>query len=126
MEQGALPTVLQAVADLKLLYPTARVKTTGHSLGAALATLTAMDLAKLYPDVQVYNFGSPRVGDKTFSPFAGTVMTDFWRVTHYKDCVPHLPEQTLGFRHVCTEEYEDAFGNVRTCDSSCEDKTCAD
>ena len=90
-QQAVLDQVLTAVADLKLQYPTALVKTTGHSLGAAIATLTAMDLAKTYPDVQSYNYGSPRVGDPKFSAFAGTIMTDFWRVTHYKDCVPHVP-----------------------------------
>ena len=85
-----------------------------------------MDLAPTYPDVQCYNYGSPRVGDPGFSAFAGTMMTDSWRVTHYKDCVPHVPEQALGYKHVCTEEYEDAFGNLKTCNNTCEDKTCAD
>ena len=91
-----------------------------------MATLTAMDLVSTYPDVQCYNYGSPRVGDVGFSAFAGTLMTDHWRVTNFKDCVPHLPEQPLGFKHVCTEEYEDGFGNLRTCNDTCEDKTCAD
>jgi len=91
-----------------------------------LATLTAMDLAKTYPNVQCYNYGSPRVGDTNFSAFAGTIMTDFWRGTHYKDPVPHMPEQTLGYKHVCTEEYEDAFFNTKTCNNTCEDPTCAD
>ena len=110
------------------MYPTARVKTTGHSLGAAMATLTAMDLARYYPDVQCYNYGSPRVGDKAFSAFAGTMMTDFWRVTHLKDTVPHVPNTTYPelYWHVCTEEYEDALGNLHTCNSTCEDQTCAD
>ncbi|KAJ1475070.1 class 3-domain-containing protein [Baffinella frigidus] len=42
---------------------------TGHSLGAALATLCAVDLAVLMPEtkVRMYNFGSPRVGNKAFA-----------------------------------------------------------
>jgi hypothetical protein len=111
---------------LKALYPTARVKATGHSLGAALATLTAMELVKYYPDVQLYNYGSPRVGTKAFSDFAGSKMTDAWRVTHLRDPVPHLAEMWLDYYHICTEEYEDAFGNIHSCNSTCEDPTCAD
>jgi len=55
-------------------------------------------------------------------------MTDFWRVTHLKDIVPHVPNTTFPelYWHVCTEEYEDAFGAVHTCNSTCEDQTCAD
>ena len=129
-EQRALPQVLTQVANLKAQHPTAKVKTTGHSLGAALATLTAMDLYKAgYTDVQCYNFGSPRVGNEAFSAFAGTIMTDFWRVTHLKDMVVHNPGSgsLLHFFHVCQEQYEDAFGNVQTCSATdCEDGTCAD
>jgi hypothetical protein len=129
-EQRALPQVLQDVAALKAIHPTAAVKTTGHSLGAALATLTAMDLYKAgYTAVQCYNFGSPRVGDKGFSAFAGTLMKNFWRVTHLKDMVVHNPSSGILFQfwHVCQEEYEDAFNNVHSCSATnCEDETCAD
>lgn len=129
-EQRALSQVLNQVAKLRTTYPTAKVKVSGHSLGAALATLTAMDLYRYgYTDVQCYNFGSPRVGDQAFSAFAGTKMTNFWRVTHLKDMVVHNPGSgsLLDFWHVCQEEYEDAMGNVHSCSSSiCEDQTCAD
>jgi predicted lipase len=118
------------VGKLKNQYPTAKVKTTGHSLGAALATLTAMDLYRYgYTDVQCYNFGSPRVGDQAFSAFVGTKMTNFWRVTHLKDMVVHNPGSgtLLDFWHVCQEQYEDAFGNTKNCSATvCEDSTCAD
>ena len=79
-------------------------------MGAALATLTALDLIKAGYDTSCYNFGSPRVGDEAFSSFAKTKFTDFWRVTHLKDIVPHNPGSggLLGFYHVCNEEYEDA------------------
>ena len=86
-----------------------------------------MDLAHYYPDVQCYNYGCPRVGDTAYSNFCKTKMTDFWRVTHLKDCVPHVPtEFGLDFKHMCTEEYEDAMGNVSTCNQTCEDPNCAD
>jgi triacylglycerol lipase len=37
---------------------------TGHSLGAALATLAAADFAKEGYQPVVYTMGSPRVGDR--------------------------------------------------------------
>ena len=54
-------------------------------------------------------------------------MTDFWRVTHLKDNVPHVPTMTSPefYWHVCTEQYEDAIGQTHSCDSTCEDPTCA-
>jgi hypothetical protein len=53
------------------LFPTYKVKTTGHSLGAALAQGTALLLIK--NDIEVanmINFGQPRFGDKTFAAFS--------------------------------------------------------
>lgn len=57
MTQAAYPHVLAEVQRLKELYPTYSVKTTGHSLGGALAFLTQMDLIKDGYDVTMYNFG---------------------------------------------------------------------
>lgn len=124
-----IKNVISEVSRLKGIYPTAAVKTTGHSLGAAVATLAAMDLIKAGFDTSCYNFGSPRVGTSRFSSFAGTIMTDMWRVTHARDPVPHLPGNggLLNFWHVCREEYEDGAGNVHSCSATnCEDPTCAD
>lgn len=125
-EQKVIGTVLTAVKNLRAKYPSYAVKATGHSLGAALAQLTSMDLVKAGYAATLYNFGQPRVGDKKYASFAtGKVPT--WRVTHNKDTVPHVPYTTgMEFYHECREEFEDASGKVRTCDTSCEDPTCAD
>ena len=70
-EQHVLPKVLYEVVRLNHLYGTSKVKTTGHSLGGALANLTAMDLAlaNVGYDVSFYNFGQPRVGNKAYAAF---------------------------------------------------------
>jgi hypothetical protein len=58
---------------------------TGHSLGAALATLAADRL----PDVQgLYTFGSPRVGDKDFQAH---FRVPAYRVVNGDDIVPTVP-----------------------------------
>lgn len=75
---------------------------TGHSLGGALATLMAMDIAANPPGFgsftstsTCYTFGSPRVGDPTFAKnfngyiASGTIVN--YRVANGLDIVPKLP-----------------------------------
>ena len=48
-------------------YPTAKISVTGHSMGAAVATLCAAHLTYLgYKNFIFYTFGCPRVGDELF------------------------------------------------------------
>jgi putative lipase involved disintegration of autophagic bodies len=56
-EEKVFPDILAEVTRLKSLYPTAGVKTTGHSLGAAMALLTGLDLIKAGFQVGMINFG---------------------------------------------------------------------
>jgi hypothetical protein len=67
---------------------------TGHSLGAALATLAA---ARRVPRA-VYTFGSPRVGNEAFAASLKTV--PIHRVVDDKDATVLLPPEAMGFRHV--------------------------
>lgn len=125
-EQVVIDDVIAEVSSLLKKFPTYKVKVTGHSLGAAMAQLTSMDLVKAGISASVYNFGQPRTGDSKYASFATTKVPTF-RVTHYKDIVPHLPiTAVMEFYHLCTEEYEDNSGNLKTCTNTCEDPSCAD
>lgn len=67
---------------------------TGHSLGGALATIAALDLADAYPwaSVGCVTFGAPRVGNATFAAhFDARLGARHWRVFHERDPVPMLP-----------------------------------
>ncbi|KHN11563.1 Phospholipase A(1) DAD1, chloroplastic [Glycine soja] len=62
---------------------------TGHSLGAALATLTAYDFPEL--PVTVISFGGPRVGDRRFRRQLERQGTKVLRIVNSDDVITKLP-----------------------------------
>jgi putative lipase involved disintegration of autophagic bodies len=68
--QSVSEDVVAEVARLKALYPSFKVKTTGHSLGGAMAHLIGMELIKNGYQTTMINFGQPRVGDDAYASFA--------------------------------------------------------
>ena len=120
--------MLENLAQLVQKYPTATIKVTGHSLGGALANLTAMTILKNGYEVEMMlNFGQPRVGDKAYAAFSDAKIPNQWRMVNHKDIVPHLPpsEFPFSFYHTSTEVYEDKDGNYTVCQPG-EDKNCSD
>lgn len=81
---------------------------TGHSLGAALSTLFALDVALCRPEIaaSLVNFVSPRMGNAAFVRFYQEQAaqlddaTRTLRVQNVLDRVPDLPPETVGYRHV--------------------------
>jgi hypothetical protein len=125
-EQKVIAEVISEVQSLQKTHSGYTVKVTGHSLGAALAQLTSMDLVKAGISTSVYNFGQPRTGDANYATFANSKVTTF-RVVHDRDEVPHLPFTVkMDFYHVCTEVFENSSGSLKTCNDSCEDPSCMD
>eukprot|EP00602_Paraphysomonas_sp_CaronLab_P007640 CAMPEP_0185024244 /NCGR_PEP_ID=MMETSP1103-20130426/7239_1 /TAXON_ID=36769 /ORGANISM="Paraphysomonas bandaiensis, Strain Caron Lab Isolate" /LENGTH=255 /DNA_ID=CAMNT_0027557163 /DNA_START=94 /DNA_END=861 /DNA_ORIENTATION=+ len=124
-EQSCFPGVLDQVRQLKEKFPSYTVIVTGHSLGAALATLTATDLVNSgISPVRMFNFGSPRVGNDELSVYLSDTVPDHSRVTHHKDMVVHIPMHER-FRHISHEWYqpEDDI-ELNEC-SGYEDSTCS-
>ena len=91
-------------------YPDHHVWITGHSLGAAMATLAASrfhemkfdhglhrTMVKQTKSCQVYNYGSPRVGDEEF---AKHFQVPLYRHRNNNDIVTRHPIEFVGFRHV--------------------------
>mmetsp|Transcript_3228 Transcript_3228/g.6331 ORF Transcript_3228/g.6331 Transcript_3228/m.6331 type:complete len:363 (-) Transcript_3228:226-1314(-) len=108
---------------------------TGHSLGAAMATLLAFDISQMegnrgFPSVSSLTFGEPRTGNHAFHEAFSKAVPDNWRVTHADDIVPKVPFQSFGFYHTAREiwysdrKYE--AGKYRVCDGSGEDRHCQD
>ncbi|KAH7710557.1 Protein F28H7.3 [Aphelenchoides avenae] len=85
-------------ADVQRLtkrYPTYGVWVTGHSLGAALASLTAAAIVKetKVPStkIQLITFGQPRVGDVNYALAHDALLPNSYRITHNKDAIAALP-----------------------------------
>jgi predicted lipase len=95
------PTVVNALATLPFPRPVSSVTICGHSLGGALATLLALDVAAntIYKDPSVYTFGSPRTGDSLFASTYDQVVTNSYRVANRLDIVPTLPPP-VDYEHV--------------------------
>lgn len=79
---------------------------TGHSLGAAMATL----LASLKTPTALYTIGSPRVGDAAFVASLGGVQS--YRYVDCCDAVTELPPADLGYSHLGNMLYIDRHRKV--------------
>lgn len=91
--EAALDSVWSAI-DRELSRITCPIYFTGHSLGAALATIAATRRAPW----AVYTFGSPLVGNTAFVVSLSAVPV--YRVVDDLDAVTAVPPEALGFRHV--------------------------
>ncbi len=153
-EQAIYNSTITSILTLQALHPTAQLVVTGHSLGAAMATLLALDILpvlerekvslSLTSSLTMLNFGSPRIGNENFASYASTVLADDkrYRLTHYRDVVPHLP-WSKRFQHIkgtsvslylslsltdtvdIGEWYEAKDHDLKECEGY-EDPTCAD
>ena len=98
--------LLNNLVYLSNKYETNKISITGHSLGAAEATLFTYDILNDYHNYNIinfYNFGSPRVGNSAFVKSFSSFSVPSFRVTHYFDIVPHVPEEFLGYLHISNE-----------------------
>lgn len=123
------------IIDLSIRHNNSNIMVTGHSLGAALATLFTFDIMydNVYEDFNIHSlitFGSPRVGNKQFSDLIKNITS--FRVTHYYDMVAHIPFEFLDYLHIsqeiwynepnteynhCDDEYYEDVSCCNSCDS---------
>uniref|UniRef100_A0A0E0D0J8 Fungal lipase-type domain-containing protein n=2 Tax=Oryza meridionalis TaxID=40149 RepID=A0A0E0D0J8_9ORYZ len=129
------PAIANAVHKARKLYGDISIIVTGHSMGGALASFCALDLAITHGGNNVYlmTFGQPRVGNTAFASYFAKYVPNTIRVTHEHDIVPHLPpyffifpDQT--YHHFPTEVWEhkvDGSTVYEVCDGSGEDPDCS-
>jgi hypothetical protein len=108
------------------------VRVTGHSLGAGVSIIAALELAQIGAPVVLYNFGEPRVGNPQFAAWAaekGLPQGRQFRVTHADDPIPRVPPLEFGYLHAPHELWYDNDGNTTwtDCNDSAhgEDMSCS-
>ena len=83
---------------------------TGHSLGAAMATIAASRLQETMKVEALITFGSPRVGTQEF---VDNLKVEHHRVQNNNDAVTKVPLWIMGFRHHGTNVYLNYYGEIR-------------
>ncbi|KDQ61932.1 hypothetical protein JAAARDRAFT_31427 [Jaapia argillacea MUCL 33604] len=100
-------TILAAVKNGLHSKGARNVVVTGHSLGAAIATMDAVMLRQqLDPSISVTSvvFGLPRGGNVGWANFVdSTLGTSFTHVTNQNDPVPTVPPELFGYVHPSQE-----------------------
>ncbi len=90
---------------------------TGHSLGAALATLAVARLRfeEDKPVYGLYTYGQPRTGNREFERhFNLDLKSRAFRFVNNNDVVTRVPTRALGYSHVGTFLYFDVNGKLHT------------
>jgi predicted lipase len=95
--RGVRDKILSSIGD-----DTHYVKISGHSMGAALAVLCAVDIQFNFPDrdIQVFLFGCPRIGNKAFMLSYNKRVEKTVSIENGNDIVTKLPFAFMGYRHV--------------------------
>ncbi|KAH8111918.1 alpha/beta-hydrolase [Phellopilus nigrolimitatus] len=131
---SVVSTVLKAVSKQLAAHPTYTLISTGHSLGAALASLGGVSLAANFPGVPLtlYTFGQPRTGNPAYAALAEKLVgvDNIFRTVETYDGVPTIPPISFGYEHHATQYwvFQDRNtdpGNVKRC-AGREDPTCSD
>lgn len=83
---------------------------TGHSLGAAMATIATSRFEEYTKVEQLTTFGSPRVGTRKFVKH---IETPHMRFVNNNDLVTKVPLFLMGYKHHGKLQYINFYGNVR-------------
>jgi triacylglycerol lipase len=103
----------QVKEDLIRVGKTRKGWFTGHSLGAAMATIMASrceDDPEAPNIEELYTFGSPRVG---WRKFVDSLACTHHRWVNNNDVVTRVPLAIMGYKHDGCEHYMNAYGQVR-------------
>jgi|TARA_B100001094_G_scaffold69449_1_gene65918 hypothetical protein len=89
-------TMLEIINDKK----PSKIIVSGHSLGSALATLSALDLSMNYGyDVSLVSMGGPRVGNKEYRELMDNYVKDNYRIYIPEDPIINIPGSLKDYEH---------------------------
>lgn len=116
VHSGFMEAFRRVERDIRVALPTGtvagrKVWLTGHSLGGALATITAAEFGSALPVTGIYTYGQPRLGNSAVRGFFKLHHPDrFMRFVNDDDVVPRVPP---GYQHVGRLIHFDSSGNVQ-------------
>lgn len=104
VHRGFMDIVRQKIGDslldtVRQLDPTIPCYITGHSLGSAIATLAALEIALNIPQIreqiQLYTYAAPRVGNYDFAEVHNSLIPNSYRIVNQGDFVPLIPPVSI-------------------------------
>jgi hypothetical protein len=103
----AYTSIRDEIYDLINSYRVNNIRVVGHSLGGALATLASLDLVEEFgiSNVKMISLGAPRIGNLEYSKLYSSLVNEYYRLTHARDPIVHLPYRLMGFTHIPHEIY---------------------
>jgi len=124
--------IMEATTNLMSKLNGYTILVTGHSLGAALAQLAALNFSRYAESMNtnvsiiVYTFGSPRWANLNVADYFGAMIKTNWRLVNEHDIVPTVPPESFGFHHTWTEIWYTSDSPLKyvQCNGSGEDPAC--
>jgi len=108
--RGELDKLWDTVAFEQHKHQKKNLYITGHSLGAAMATVCTSRMEEYTEVVQLTTFGSPRVGTRKF---VKNIATPHMRFVNNNDIVTKVPLFIMGYKHHGVLQYINFYGNIR-------------
>ena len=100
-QEPASSRLVDALPNLAFPCAVTSMTICGHSLGAAVATLLALDVGAntKFANPTAYTYASPRTGDSSFADTYNQLVPNTYRFANRLDLVPKLPAPPL-YEHV--------------------------
>ena len=108
--RGELDKLWEDVVEHLNKHQGKKLYITGHSLGAAMATLATSRIEEFRKIEQLTTFGSPRVGTRKF---VKNIQTPHMRFVNNNDIVTKVPLWIMGYKHHGVLQYINFYGNIR-------------
>ena len=130
--QGIKTEVISLIQRAINQQPNYKLTFVGHSLGGAVATIAALDVAftlKIdYSKMRLMTQGMPRIGNRALAKYISVLNWNFLdRAVNNRDVVPHVPPRALEFLHYDKVHWLNSEGALFECNinSGTEEDNCA-
>ena len=108
--RGELDKLWSHIEPMASEYNDKKLFVCGHSLGAAMATICTSRIEEFRTVEELYTFGSPRAGTRSF---VKGIKTKHWRFVNNNDVVTTVPLALMGYKHHGNLVYINHYGKIR-------------